>query len=857
MPPRTGDRIGAYRLEEPLGQGAFGQVFRARAERDGVAPKGTTVAMRILHGMHRFDPEIVERFHADARAAMELRHPSIARTLDEGGDKSEHYVVMELVEGRSLAARLRDAGIEPPEVRDAAVRATEETPPPVRNLPVEEVVEIVRQTAGALQTADLADRVHLDLSPENLVLCEDDAGAMLVKVLDFGLPKDLVPENRSLAALGRAGSPPYMSPEQFRGERLDTRADLYSLGAIAYLMLTGRPPFPGPTSDDYRRQHAEDAPTPACELNPRVPQVVSQVIDRLLAKDPKERYEEAAYLIEDIERVRRGEGPARVYRPRKRKRRASRFVVGARIAAAVLIAAAFPGVHFYRARSARKDIAEAERRAVRLVEQGKLEEARTLVVETLERREGANAEWLGKLEALRARVNQQMKKRDQERALQAEAETRARKEKARALVRKGDAFAKAREYAKAIAAYRDAAELAQRDDAELRRKLRSAQAAKKAQEEAEAAKRAALAEARRREALAAKTRGPKTIVVPDDQPNIQAAMHAARAGDTVKVKPGVYREAIVFKDGVLLTGTDREKCRIEPAVACAAALTAVGCKRGVIENITFDGGGRKFSHVLSTGIAWERAGEDARVRAVPAEGAARRAGVRAGMQLVSVDGARSDRLCDRLPYLESLGGRPRKVALVLSDEGGQRTFSLTTVPMPIAGAWPDGLVLIASAVSVRNCVIENHAGVGIVVLGDGSAPRLERNACRKNGQAGIAFGAGARGRAEANTCDLNGKWGIVVAGARAAPALTGNRCRRNGEDGIFLSDGARGSAADNVCEDNKWSGIHVREKETRPVLRGNRCVNNASWGIAVGNGATPQIADDNAATGNREGQIMD
>jgi len=177
---------------------------------------------------------------------------------------------------------------------------------------------ITRQIAETLGAAHKAGLTHRDIKPDNIMITPDDR----VKILDFGLVKDEASLSTILTQTGRSlGTPAYMSPEQFKGVKdIDSRSDLYSLGVVLYEMTTGTPPFQGPSSHAFSRQHIEEIPERAFRKNPDIPRNLSLVIDRLLAKLPKDRYHNAEELISDLDRVEEGKPPKKIYKFRKSSR---------------------------------------------------------------------------------------------------------------------------------------------------------------------------------------------------------------------------------------------------------------------------------------------------------------------------------------------------------------------------------------------------------------------------------------------------------------------------------------------------------------------------------------------------------
>jgi serine/threonine protein kinase len=262
-----------YRVLGPLGGGGMGAVFKAEH-----VLMGRVVAVKILRPDLRGRPDAAERFCQEVRTLARLCHPNVVTAFDAEQVEDVLFLVMEYVEGESLERILRRCG----------------------RLPVELARDWVRQAALGLQFAFEQGVIHRDLKPANILLTAQGQ----VKILDFGLARLLgdggdpgrTPDGAVL------GTPRYVAPEQARDSRAaDVRSDLYSLGCTWYEMLTGRPPFPGPTVLEQLLAHQDQAPAPLAQARPDVPSAISDAIDRLLAKDPTERFQTPQELLQALE----------------------------------------------------------------------------------------------------------------------------------------------------------------------------------------------------------------------------------------------------------------------------------------------------------------------------------------------------------------------------------------------------------------------------------------------------------------------------------------------------------------------------------------------------------------------------
>ncbi|HET8926076.1 MAG TPA: protein kinase [Candidatus Acidoferrum sp.] len=281
MPLVSGTKLGPYEIQSPLGAGGMGEVYRARDTR-----LERTVAIKILPQQLSSDPVRKQRFEREAKTISSLNHPHICTLHDVGTKDGMDYLVMECVEGETLAKRL------------------EKGP-----LPLEQVLKYGEQIADALDKAHRSGVVHRDLKPGNIILTPTGA-----KLLDFGLAKPAA-RLASVATLTAAvtqsspmteqgaivGTFQYMSPEQVEGKELDGRSDIFSLGAVLFEMLTGQRAFPGKSQLSVASAILEKEPAPISSIKPMTPPVLDHAVKKCLAKDPEDRWQSAHDLKDDLE----------------------------------------------------------------------------------------------------------------------------------------------------------------------------------------------------------------------------------------------------------------------------------------------------------------------------------------------------------------------------------------------------------------------------------------------------------------------------------------------------------------------------------------------------------------------------
>ena len=264
-----GQTIGQYIIQDKLGEGGMGAVYKA--EQPAIH---RSVALKVLSANVASDPDALGRFKREVDIIAELEHPYILPVYDFGQVDENPYIVMRFMGGGSLYHRLRD-----------------------RSLSQAELLRVLRQVAEALDYAHARDVIHRDLKPAN-VLLDESGNACLA---DFGLAKTMA-GSRDLTATGSIlGTPAYMSPEQARGDKLDARSDIYSFAVVVYEALSGRLPFQAKTSMEYIQKHLTEAPPSIVTVAPRLPAAVGEVLRRAMSKERSQRPARATQLIDELE----------------------------------------------------------------------------------------------------------------------------------------------------------------------------------------------------------------------------------------------------------------------------------------------------------------------------------------------------------------------------------------------------------------------------------------------------------------------------------------------------------------------------------------------------------------------------
>ncbi len=267
-----GRTLAHFELLEPIGVGGMAAVIRARDKQ-----LDRFVALKILPPEMAVDPENVQRFHQEARAAAKLDHENIARVYFCGDDQKLHFIAFEFVEGQNLRMVMEERG----------------------RLPVKDAVSYLLQIATGLAHAASRGVVHRDIKPSNIIITPNGRA----KLVDMGLARSLAPhDNRQLTQSGvTLGTFDYISPEQALEPRdADVRSDIYSLGCTFYHALTGQPPVPEGTAAKKLHHHQHVAPFDPRQLNAEIPDELAVILHRMMAKDPKERYQRAEHLVQHL-----------------------------------------------------------------------------------------------------------------------------------------------------------------------------------------------------------------------------------------------------------------------------------------------------------------------------------------------------------------------------------------------------------------------------------------------------------------------------------------------------------------------------------------------------------------------------
>jgi serine/threonine protein kinase len=265
-----GTQVGAYEVVGTLGNGGMGEVYKVRH-----AISQRTEAMKILLSGATQRPEVTDRFVREIRVLANLNHPNIAALHTAFHHEDQLIMVMEYVEGMNLSERM------------------------ARGMTLKEAVNYVKQALTALAFAHSQGVIHRDIKPSNIMITSGGH----VKLLDFGLALMSSPDPRLTTAGSLIGSVQYISPEQIRGEALDARSDLYSMGITLFEVITGRLPVQGKTFPEIINGHLQTPPPVPSRLNPSIPEDLSMIVLRALAKEPADRLQSATEFLNALELV--------------------------------------------------------------------------------------------------------------------------------------------------------------------------------------------------------------------------------------------------------------------------------------------------------------------------------------------------------------------------------------------------------------------------------------------------------------------------------------------------------------------------------------------------------------------------
>lgn len=277
-PVEIPQKISGYRILQKIGEGAIGTVYKAlQLSMDRV------VAIKVLLPRYAANDRLREKFFSEARIAAKLAHPNIVQAIDVGQENGIYYFVMEYIDGPTVGHLLKRGGA----------------------LDEKRVIHIVTQVAQALSYAHRHGVIHRDIKPDNIMLTREGT----VKLCDLGLAKAIHDPDDVKAGI-IVGTPYYLSPEQAKGDvNIDARADIYSLGAAFYHMVTGTVPFPGDNAVAVVTKHLTEPLEPPRVRQPLVSPAVNFVITKMMAKDREDRYQSADELIKDLEAIAAGGDP--------------------------------------------------------------------------------------------------------------------------------------------------------------------------------------------------------------------------------------------------------------------------------------------------------------------------------------------------------------------------------------------------------------------------------------------------------------------------------------------------------------------------------------------------------------------
>ncbi len=277
---RQGQKIPGYKILGELGAGAMAKVYKAKQ-----LSLNREVAIKILPKKYSQNAQFIERFYAEGRAAAQLNHPNIVQAFDVGNTGDTYFFVMEYVAGRTVHDDIQEH----------------------KRYAEKEAVNIIIQVAEALEHAHAKGLIHRDVKPKNVMITREG----VVKLADMGLARAVTDLEAAEAEKGKAfGTPYYISPEQIRGEvNIGPPADIYSLGATLYHMVTGSVPYEGKNPSAVMHKHLKGELVPPDHVNPKLSAGISEVIEMMMARSSRKRYHSATDLLVDLRALKKGEQP--------------------------------------------------------------------------------------------------------------------------------------------------------------------------------------------------------------------------------------------------------------------------------------------------------------------------------------------------------------------------------------------------------------------------------------------------------------------------------------------------------------------------------------------------------------------
>ncbi|WP_372367832.1 protein kinase [Candidatus Uabimicrobium sp. HlEnr_7] len=290
--PLIGKELSGYLINELLGKGGMGRVYRAQQislDRD--------VALKILSSKFTKDEVFINKFIEEARSSAKLNHPNIIQVYDVSQNGNKYFFSMEYAPGGSIQDLISGG----------------------RKLPLEKALPYFKDTLSGLEFAEKKQIIHCDIKPENLMLAEEN----IVKIGDLGLAQSLNDDKKEKEQL--YGTPHYFAPERITGGVVDHRSDIYSCGASFYRILTGTTPFKGRSSKEIIQKHIHDTPIPIRELNADLPEYIETIIEKMMAKNPEDRYASNTEIIKDFERGKKNRPLRRPSRIRNVKKAEEKF----------------------------------------------------------------------------------------------------------------------------------------------------------------------------------------------------------------------------------------------------------------------------------------------------------------------------------------------------------------------------------------------------------------------------------------------------------------------------------------------------------------------------------------------------